>query len=351
MNFFDAARDWMILAPPSPAARQGAAELSRYIDLLRRRAGSGRKPPAIGDAAGPAPADSVPLILLNAGEGGPERNGFAWRLGEGRLEIYGDSDRGLLNGVFDFLDALGLRWPAPDREELPPPAAAYPLRDNRGRRASAPSAAELPRLIVDKKSGAKDREALARWAARNRIDALVFSLRDRRLNRRPGLPAAVEQYALITEAGGRDLSLLVPRRLFLFRRELVRMESGRRVRDLHFCPTNPETIGVLKKEAARIFRRVLDAHPDITVIHLWPGGEIVHDIDEKSWCACPACRAFSAADQYRIAVNAAADVLAELAPETRISFYEKDGEEGEDERRHIPLRPQVFKLKRPPAEA
>jgi hypothetical protein len=342
MNFFDAAKDWTILAVLSQtAARRGAEELSHYIDLLRRRAGSGQKPPAIEDAAAAAPAYTVPLILLNSGDGGPERNGFAWRLGDGRLEIYGDSGRGLWNGIFDFLDALSLRWPEPGREELPPPVAdgLYPLRDRQGRRASAPSAAELSRLIIDEQKSAKDREALARWAARNRIDALVFSLRDRGLNRRRGLPAAMEQYALIPEAGGRDLSLLVPRRLFLFRRDLFRMESGRRLGDLHFCPTNPETIRVLKKEAARIFRAVLGAHPEIPVIHLWPGGE-----PEKSWCACPACRAFSAADQYRIAVNAAADALAELAPGVRLSLLEGPPEKDEPGG-SVSLRPNVFPLK------
>jgi hypothetical protein len=338
MNFFDAAKDWTILAPLSrTAARQGAKELSRCIDLLRRRAGIVRKPPAVEDAAA-SPDDTVPLILLNPGDGGPERNGFAWRLGAGRLEIYGDSDRGLWNGIFDFLAALGLRWPEPGREELPAAAAAgVPLRDNRGRQASAPSAAELPRFIIGERKNAKDREALACWAARNRIDALVFSLRDRGLRRRRGLPAAMEQYALIPEAGGRELSLLVPRRLFLFHRDLFRMESGRRIGDLHFCPTNPETITRLKKEAARLFRRILAAHPEITVIHLWPGG------DEKSWCACPACRAFSAADQYRIAVNAAADVLADLAPAARLSLLEGKPEKDEPGG-SVGLRPNVFVL-------
>jgi hypothetical protein len=340
MNFFNAAGDWMILAPLARTeARQGAKELSRYIDLLRRRSGSGQKPPAVEDAAA-APDDTVPLILLNPGEGGPERNGFSWRLGEGRLEIHGDSGRGLWNGIFDFLHALGLRWPEPGREELPPPASGglYPLRDHRGRQASASSAAELPRLMVDAGKNAKDRETLVRWAARNRIDALVFSLGDRGLNRRRGLPAAMEPYALIPEAGGRELSLLVPRRLFLFHRELFRMESGRRVRDLHFCPTNPETIGTLKKEAARLFRLILGAHPEIRLIHLWPEGDL-----ETSWCACPACRAFSAADQYRIAVNAAADVLAELAPAARLSLLEGPPEKDEPGG-SVGLRPNVLPL-------
>jgi hypothetical protein len=347
MVFFDVSQDWTILAPLSvPAARRGAEELSHYIDLLRRKAvAGGGNPPAIQDAAAGAPDDSVPLIILNPGEGGPWRNGFTWRLGKGRLELYGDSGRGLWNGIFDFLGAAGLRWPEPGREELPPPAAGglYPLRDSSARQTPAPSAADLPRLIVGKKENPKNREALARWAARNKIDSLVFSLQDRRLKQRgprQGVPEALEHYALIPEAGGRELSLLVPRHLFLFHRDLFRMESGRRVRDFNFCPTNPETISLLKKTGAAIFGPLLRRRPEIRTIHLWPGQG-----GESRWCSCPACRAFSAADQYRIAVNAAADLLAE--PEITISLYETpDG--GDEEQNSIPPRPNVFILKRLP---
>jgi hypothetical protein len=344
---FDVSRDWLILAPYSvPAARRGAEELSRYIDLLRRRAGNGKKPPLIEDAAAAAPADSVPLILLNPGDGGPYRNGFSWRLGEGRLEIYGDSSRGLWNGIFDFLDALGLRWPEPDRRELPPPppGGLYPLRDHRAYKTSDPPA-EIPRLIIDGKENNKNRDALIHWAARNKIDVLILPLRDWRRNRprrRGGTPDAAEQYALIREAGGWELSLLIPRRFFLFRRDLFRMEMGKRSRHFNFCPTNPASISLIKKEAAKFFGILFSLCPETEVIHLWPDRG-----HEKTWCSCPACRAFSAGDLYRIALNAAADVLAELAPQARLSLPESFT--GEDETGgSVSPRPNILPLNRLP---
>jgi hypothetical protein len=355
MAVFDVSQNWVILSPAS--ARTGAEELSRCLGLLRSGAGLSPEPPPVEDAAGPAPADTVPLIVLNAGEGGRNRNGFSWRLGTGRLEIYGDSDRGLLNGVFDVLGALGIRWPDPDTEKLPPPSASglYPLAGDRAHSPSAASPPELRRLVISAKEKEKDRGKIFRWAARNKIDALAFSLKDRCLRKpaRPGVSAKTgslemaERYALILEAGGWDLSLLIPRRLFFFRRELFRMESGRRTPRFNFCPTNPDTIIRLQKEAARIFRVILNAFPGIRTWHLWPDRG-----HETAWCSCPACRAFSAEDQNRIAVNAAADVLSKLAPDAKISLYKTPDDAGSgEEKNNIPLRPNVFKLGHIPGEA
>ncbi|GHV63211.1 hypothetical protein AGMMS49587_12490 [Spirochaetia bacterium] len=375
MAFFDVSRDWVILAPQNKAARTAAAELSRYIALLRKQAELNQKPPAIKDADGPAPEDSVPVIILNSDNGSAARNGFTWRLGRDRLEFYGNSDRGLCNGVFDFLAALEIRWPERGREELPPPPAAgayklklsdacsYPLREDRahvpsepaaepGGRGSTPDTAlkNRRRLVVQGPVKPHDLDALIQWAARNRIDALVFSLREKSLwekflkkPRRHWVFETAEKYSLAIEWGGWDLSFLAPRGYFFFHRELFRMDSGKRVKQYNFCPTNHETIILLKKqaaaifrEAAAIFREAASAAAPERVYHLWPDrGE------ERTWCSCPACRAFSPEEQNRIAVNAAADVLAEIDPHARLSWYEAPSDSPESE---IPLRGNLFRL-------
>ena len=74
------------------------------------------------------------------------------------------------------------------------------------------------------------------------------------------------------------------------------MDSGKRVKQYNFCPTNHETINLLKKQAAVIFREAAaiaasaDAAPDAEgrIYHLWPDRGA-----ERTWCSCPACRAFS----------------------------------------------------------
>ncbi|MDR3166347.1 MAG: DUF4838 domain-containing protein [Treponema sp.] len=365
MASFDVSLPWVILSPLNVLpAKKAAEELSHYIDLLRRRAGLPPSAPPVEDSSGPASAEGVPLILLNSGSGGKDRNGFIWRAGRERIEIYGESERGLCNGVFDFLAALGLDWPQPDREILPSPETErreqYTLKVSRSNKPSqaGPSGEIIKRrFLLDPRDSFKIRKSQVIWAARNRIDVLVFSLRDQVLNKKPLRVGAspegpgafsivtpsrrillnlMRSYALGFEGGGWDLSLLLPRRYFFFHRELFRMESGRRVADHHFCPTNPDTIRLIRELGGTIFR----ANPGIKVFHLWPDRGY-----EKTWCSCPTCRAFTPAEQNRIAVNAVADALVKFNPRGRISFYE------EEEGGEIPLRPNLFRLEGLPEKA
>jgi hypothetical protein len=345
MPQFDVSKEWIILVPPNiPAAEKAAGDLARCIGLLRGKAGFPAKPPALEDAAGPAPPDQAPVVVLNSEHGSRERNGFTWRSGAGRVEIYGESVRGLCAGVYDFLSKLGVRWPAPGREELPSPKA-----DRNGVYALTASGAYEPsgyggkgpapwRRFVpgekDRDFSPKNREALVQWAARNKYDALCVSLKEFLSSRfRRDLAALrklADEYALALEAGGWELSLLVPRRLFFFHPDLFRMEEGGRKRQYNFCPTNPAAISTIKAEGEKYFR----AAEGISVFHLWPdkGGG-------AAWCSCPTCRAFTPAEQNRIAVNAAADALAAVNPEGVISYYETPGEGGK-----IPMRPNLFRM-------
>jgi hypothetical protein len=337
MFIFDVARDWVILTPLRiPAGKKAGEEIAHYIEALRKQAGLIQKVP-VQDAEGPAPADTVPVILLNIE--GDEGSGFSWRAGYERLEIYGKSPRGLCNGTFDFLNALGIFWPEPQRERLPPLIRAHPYGyDLKVTRASMPSGTDkiLRRRILFSGAAMKNGEPWLIWAARNKIDGVIFPIegepsfltgRSAR-RRREAMLQIAGQYGLMVEIGGWDLSRLVPRRLFASNPELFRMDSGSWKRDRHFCATNPETIGILKKE----MERLLLAYPKTDVFHLWPDRGY-----EKIWCSCPSCRAFTPEEQNRIAVNAAAGVLAELRPGAVVSFFEDADEEGD-----IPPRKNMF---------
>jgi hypothetical protein len=354
MDSFDVSARWVILAPLPliPAAE----DLARCIAVLRERDGLGQGVPPVMDASGPAPADSVPVVVLNMEDGGGERGGCAWRKGRDRVEIYGDSRRGLCNGIYDFLAALGFSWPGPGKESLPPrpgdaggrAAGNYPLRRGEFIAPSDAGPERRRRLVVLPDTPTREIPALGRWAARNRVDALVFSFGDRRFPRRPKKPknraiAELEnRWGLIIERGGWDFGFLIPRSLFFFKRELFRMEGGKRIRDHHFCPTNPEAIALLGR---RIFPEAREegAESPPRIYHLWPDRGAEH-----LWCACPACRAFMPREQIRMAVNAAAAVLVERDPRARISCRaeEESPEETLPGGSEILLHPNVFRLDR-----
>jgi hypothetical protein len=352
MTNFDVSKDWVILAPPeSVIARKAGADLARIIGLLRGQAGLLPKAAVLAVTFRNAPDEREPIIQLNAEPDRDFANGFSWRLSANRLEILGNSSKGLCNGVYSFLTALRVRWPRPGREELPflpvSMSGAYPLESPIVYWPSETDPAKRRRLVITRETPPKKWEQILLWAVRNRIDALVLPLEDKAVplgnlltyslwNQERFLSMA-KDYALTLEAGGWELSLLVPRKNFPFHRELFRMDTGKRVKDHHFCPTNPETIAIIKREAERRFRE----NPEITVFHLWPDRK-----HEFAWCSCPTCRAFTREEQIRIAVNTAADVLAEIAPESLVSYYGSTGDPGS-----IPVRRNMFGLRRLPGEA
>jgi hypothetical protein len=348
---FDTTRNWTILIPPGLAAAQSAgADLGRVLGLLRTHSGSSMKEPALQDASATIDS-SVPVIVLNS-EQKAAANGFSWRLGIDRIEIYGASERGLCNGVYDFLAALSVTWPKPGEEILPAPnpnhPPEYPLKSASAYQGTVKEPGKLRRLVITRETPLNRWEDSLVWAVRNRLDAVVLPLVEkapffagltgkyRRV--RENLLNLAKQYALPVEIGGWDLSFLVSRRYFITKKDIFRMEEGKRFRNHNFCPTNPDTIALIKAEARQRFSK----YPDTLIFHLWPDRNA-----EQIWCSCPSCRAFSREEQNRIAVNTAAAILAEINPEAQLSYYE-NYENAEDPDSGNPSevgpRPNMFRL-------
>jgi len=181
---------------------------------------------------------------------------------------------------------------------------------------------ERKRLFISRKAGAGEREKMIKLAVENQCNTLVFSLDDKFFRlRKAKYFKLIEDYDLHVEAGGRDLSILLPKRLFFKHRDLFRMEQGRRKPAHHFCPTNPKTTDVISENAQILFARALQKVTSPRIFHLLPD-----EGHENTWCACPACRAFRPAEQYIIAVNTAADVLLKLDPDAKMAYNDFDPE-------------------------
>jgi len=347
----DFSKEWQIIASSDiPEAEKAAADLSRCFGLLAALNGGRAKPPEIVNALGPMPSKTVSCIVLNSEKSDSDlrRNGFAWRAKSTRVEIFGESSRGLCNGIYSFLSTMGVSWPEVGEEKLPKAGAGL-VRDS----ASEPShfdeknplASPWRRFVPAGKSGLRKMlaksEAFAAWAGRNRYDALVipmaaFLSEGQKLKQ---LEKFARDYGIALEAGGHDLSSLLPRKAFLFHRDYFRMEDGKRKTDHHFCPTNPGALKLIGKEAEKLFRAAGEVEPsDRKIFHLWPDKGA-----ENAWCSCPTCRAFTTQEQNRIAVNAAADILSAINPDAMITFYENPCESGK-----ISIRKNVFKLEKLP---
>ena len=349
MANFDVSKNWIILA--DLPAREAAGELARYISLLRKNAGAGpQQPQILINGSKTALLGCVPVIVLNAAEESPDKNGFSWQLGSDRLEISGDSLRGLWNGLFDFLAALGFKWAGPGQEELPKAAAKdssspdiviYALNKNDGHCPSKSLPQERKRFFIWKKLKKKEKEELVKWAARNKYDALVFSLKEKSFWAGAGNGGlyGAKKFAFIIEAGGSDLSMLLPRRLFLLNRGLFRMELGKRKLKHHFCSTNPQTIMYIIRGARKFFCRTIPGVTAPRVFHLLPDRGY-----ENIWCTCPACRAFNPAEQNIMAVNSVAAQLASIDSLAFLSFLDFGAAKGEPGSSEIAPEKNMFTL-------
>ena len=337
-------KKWAIIIPPDMSqVEKSAADLSRCIALLTQAvkgnplAGEIEKKPEIFRAFDPMPNDDFSLIVLNCDNSCSSRNGFEWRAGSERVEIFGESLRGLCNGIYSFLAALGISWPLVGQEKLPSQGVSLkcnnvcePSLFDGDNPAAAPFKRFMPSGLREIKTILSKSEAFVTWAARNCYDAIILPLAvfasKKSVNSLNSLRKCAGDYGIVLEAGGRDFSTFVPRKYFLFHRDYFRMEDGQRKKDYHFCATNPDAIRIIGKEGEKLFR----AAREIKVFHLWPS--------ETAWCSCPSCRAFSTEEQYHIGINAVADVLATVNPEAVVSFFKTGG--------NIPLRKNTYKVEK-----
>jgi len=326
---FDLTRDWVIICPPDPVP------VKKCIDDLAENLGKlmGNKKPLLADAFNPPLSDCE--IILNLDDHGHEECGFQWRMGDGRVEIYGKSHKGLSNGIYDFLSVLGINWPSMGRESLPPPSSMIVLSVNKGSDSGRNFYFPSQKKEIRKITG--NPEEFFIWAARQQYDSIVFpfSAFSSAFNKKGligKLTNIASLYNIMIEAGGSEISALLPRRHYFFNRGFFHMEEGKRKMHNHLCPTNPDALKLLIKNAKKIFSRV----KGIGFFYLRPDTG-----KENSWCSCPSCRAFSKQEQFCIIANAAADALSEVHPDAYIRIQATENKE------QFPLRKNIIKIERP----
>jgi hypothetical protein len=311
MQTIDFNTPWQIVVPEAPNAitQLAAQELSQTMEKI-----TGAAFPVVEVAA--VTADSVFILGHSKGES----DGFRWAYADGKVEIHGQNQRGLLYGVYAFLEALGCRWVAPgaDGERLP-----------QGNMFAVPSEAvtETPALpgrclILGHYAFLQEANAWIVWAARNRLNTLFLHTIQEPLafgaapesqyqEKKAAIVELARQREIVIEHGGHGLADLLPRELFGQMPEAFRMKDGERTPDHNFCPSNAAGLEIVKQNTAAHFQ----ARPEVDVFHIW-----ADDIPGGGWCECAQCQQYSPSEQALLATNAVAEVLAEVNPDAQLSF-------------------------------
>jgi hypothetical protein len=231
------ARGWRLAANPSdPAAALAAAELEAAL---------GRP----GDAG-------IEIGLTHAGDRG---DGFRRRVEPERIELHGDSRRGLLFGVYRTLEDLGLRWEWPGKE--PGQARGAQLEE------VLEDAPALPGrcLVLGERAALEDAESWIVWAARNRLNTLFVHV-----STEPD-PVGSAPEAEWRERRGRALELARERGMTIEHggHLLPELLSADELRAL-------AAGGSPSHETEEILAEHVREHPEADVLHLWgvdvPGG-------------------------------------------------------------------------------
>ena len=226
----DPSRGWRLDADPSdPTAALAAAELEAALGLPGE--------------------DGIEIALSHGGGGG---DGFRRRVRPERIELHGDSPRGLLFGVYRTLEDLGLRWEWPGRE----PGRARGARLDE----TVEDAPALPGrcLVLGERALLEEAESWIVWAARNRLNTLFVHVSTQRE------PVGAAPEAEWRERRGRALELARERGMTIehgghLLPELLPAEDLRAL-----------AAGEAPSEGVReILAEHVRAHPEADVLHLW----------------------------------------------------------------------------------
>lgn len=143
-------------------------------------------------------------------------------------------------------------------------------------------------------------------------ETLRAMIEDEFLPERRALYNAARDLGMDIEYEMHALSYLLPRRLFDAHPDWFRMdESGSRVADFNFCPSNPDALEYIASRAAllaQIFRPTTDRY------YFW-----LDDVTGAA-CHCPMCRKLTPSDQQLIAVNAMLAGIRRVNPRGKLAY-------------------------------
>ena len=309
----------LTIVPESNAdkvAHFACGELARYLGMISGEA------PEVSDAPGTRTIFLGRLPdSITAGERQTmqrrvaelKEDGFILKSYPDSLVIMGNGSRGLLYGVYAYLEKLGVRWyfAGADNEVVPHGEVRLSGFDTE----ESPSFARRAMVIVD--YGLAVHEWID-FAAKMRLNAFflhsaapIWTGEAGYGYSREAVMPFIEERGMFFELGGHWLHMLLPRDLFGEHPEYFRMAGGERTNRHNLCPSSEEGMAILKSAVAKI----VSGDSKVDVYHIWSS-------DAIGWCECEGnrCKGFTPSEQAMFVNNAVAETVLGLKPQADVAY-------------------------------
>ncbi len=253
-------------------------------------------------------------------------DGFAIVPEAGEYRIVARSVRGLVYGVYGFLETLGCRWyfPGPEGEHLPTRPAPPPDR------AILESPATPYRSLVAfwDRTGPQRQQRIR--------ESLDFAARSRYNRFYLHWPTGLRSASKLAWNHGHGLDIgiklhttrqFLPARLFSAHPDWFRFSDGKRRRDYNVCVSSPEGLAEVTRSAEALTRSL---QVDILDFAYW------QDDVQDAWCHCPSCIGLSPSDQNLRLMQAILKGVQAVHPRGRVSYLAYYATVDPPETRNIP---------------
>jgi hypothetical protein len=283
--------------PDDEVLRFAAEEMAAYAARLT------------GEAAGPGEPDRGASLVLRVDERIGGGDAFLLRSGEEGLTIASGGSRGVLHGVYAYLESLGVRFPFPgaEHEVVPRRALAFDGYERR----EEPSFERRGMTFsgnVDHARGWIDfcgKQRLNWVFHHSQFDDAWW------VQNRGVLWPELRKRGITLELGGHYLPHFVPRELFHEHPDWFRFANGGRVNEYNFCPSSRPALEYLKERV----RQYVGEMPEAEVYNVWADDTAE---DASTWCFCPSCQGYSPSDQNLLVMNAIAEAVRDVKPSARL---------------------------------
>ena len=283
--------------PDDVVLRFAAAEMAAYASRMTGESAT------IGE---PRPGANVYLTVdSRVGSG----DAFLLRSTGDGLTIASAGARGVLHGVYAYLESLGCRFPFPGPEH-----EVVPRRDLT---TSGYDQREAPSFERRGMTFSGNREHALGWidfCGKQRLNWVFHHTQFEGawwVQNRDVLWPELQKRGITLELGGHYIPGFIPRDLFREHPDWFRFANGARVNEYNFCPSSRPAMEYLKERVRQYVREM----PEAAVYNVWADDTAE---DASTWCFCESCRQYSPSDQNLIVMNAMAEAVRDVKPTAKL---------------------------------